>query len=174
MKDPAIPKVSKSRLKLLDKQLEPQQVEPSARREAAAVLEVLAGVRTPQQAAEALEVSLPTYFNLETRALRGLMIACSHNPRGRQRSLAPQLREANTRLANLERQVQRYQALLRTAQRTVGLSPTVEPARGVKGKGRRKKPMVRALRVIELLKQPDGSEPGSPVLSETGPVAVIG
>ena len=34
---------------------------PTARRQAAAILEVLAGARTPQQAAEALSVSLPRY-----------------------------------------------------------------------------------------------------------------
>ena len=36
---------------------------------AAAILEVLAGARTPGQAAEALGLSLPRYFQVETRAM---------------------------------------------------------------------------------------------------------
>ena len=44
-----------------------------AKRKAAAVLEVLAGLRTPQQAAEGLAISLPGYYQLEGRALKGLL-----------------------------------------------------------------------------------------------------
>src|SRR6185437_11206452 len=40
-----------------------------ARRQAAAILEVLAGVRRPSEAAQALETSLPRYYLLERRAL---------------------------------------------------------------------------------------------------------
>lgn len=48
-----------------------RQATSDARRRAAAVLEVLAGARTPTQAAEALGVSLPRYYLLEQRAIGG-------------------------------------------------------------------------------------------------------
>jgi hypothetical protein len=47
-----------------------------ARKQAAAILEVLAGERTPMQAAEALAVSLPRYYVLETQAVQGILLAC--------------------------------------------------------------------------------------------------
>jgi N-acetylmuramoyl-L-alanine amidase len=52
----------------------PQPLSPSgtssqARRQAAAILEVLAGARTPADAARALGVSLPRYYLLEEKAL---------------------------------------------------------------------------------------------------------
>src|SRR5438270_13278442 len=53
-----------------------------AQRLAAAILEVLAGMRTPRQAAEALSVSLPRYFQLETRAMHALLASCAPQPRG--------------------------------------------------------------------------------------------
>src|SRR5580658_5780818 len=54
-----------------------------AQRQAAVILEVLAGARTPTQAAAALSVSVPRYYQMETRALRGLVEACEAKPRGR-------------------------------------------------------------------------------------------
>ena len=50
---------------------------PQARRQAATILEVLAGVRRPSEAAQVLEISLPRYYQLEQRALAGLVSACS-------------------------------------------------------------------------------------------------
>ena len=47
-----------------------------ARRAAALVLEVLAGVRTPAGAATALGIRLPRYYLLEQRAIQGLISAC--------------------------------------------------------------------------------------------------
>src|SRR5262249_46597844 len=54
-----------------------------ASRVAACVLEVLAGVRTPAEAAGELAVSLPRYYQLEQRALQGLVRGCEPPPRGR-------------------------------------------------------------------------------------------
>jgi len=56
----------------------------TARRQASAILEVLAGMRTPTQAAEALGVSLPRYYVLETRAVQGILLACEPRSIGRQ------------------------------------------------------------------------------------------
>lgn len=133
------------RTKLMNKELELQQITPESRREAACVLEVLAGVRTPDQAAEALSISLPTYYNLETRALRGLIWSCTPEPPGRTLSLARKLRLAELKAVAMEKQVQRYQALLRNAQRSVGLLPPPTPLKQAgKGKRRPKKPAIRA------------------------------
>ena len=167
---------SKTRLKLLGKELQLAQIDPRARRQAAAVLEVLAGLRTPQQAADELGISLPTYFNLEIRAMRGLTFACCAQPPGRQQTLAPKLRQAQSRLAELEQQMGRYQALLRTAQRSVGLAPPVpvKPAAGARRAPRT--PSVRALRTIKALRQdqPTADEPAMAVSADPTPVAATG
>ena len=67
-----------------------------AKQRAAAILEVLAGARTPTAAAQALGVSLTRYYLLEEKALVGLLAACEPQPRG------PGA-DAGRRLAALER-----------------------------------------------------------------------
>ena len=49
---------------------------PHARRVAAILLEVLAGVRSAAEGAKALEVSLTRYYLLEQRALEALVAGC--------------------------------------------------------------------------------------------------
>jgi len=71
---------------------------PEARRAAALVLEVLAGVRTPAGAATALGIRLPRYYLLEQRAIQGLISACEPRPVGRTVS-------TDRRLARLEREL---------------------------------------------------------------------
>lgn len=145
------------RTKLLKSELELEQIPPEARKQAACVLEVLAGVRTPDQAAQTLSISLPTYYNLEMRALRGLIFSCTPQPPGRTLSLARKVRLAEQRASVAEKQLQRYQALLRNAQRNAGLlAPPPPPKDLPKGKRRPHKPRVRALRAIEALQQTNG------------------
>src|SRR5260370_37614406 len=55
-----------------------------AKQRAAAILEVLAGARSPTDAAVALGVSLPRYYLLEEKALAGLLAACEPQPCGRE------------------------------------------------------------------------------------------
>src|SRR5262245_50163616 len=118
-----------------------KDVSREARRMAAVLLEVLAGVRTPLQASELLQVSLPRYYQLETRALAGFVAACEARPRGRRAGAAnlEALRKDNERL---KRDLQRQQSLVRLTQRTVGVAPPT-PARPDTRK-RKRKPMVRA------------------------------
>lgn len=150
-----------ARTKLLEGDLSLDQISSESRKHAACVLEVLAGLRSPEQAAEALGMSLPTYYNLETRALRGLLHGCTPTPPGRTLMLLKQVRSLEIKAATLEKQLGRYQALLRNAQRAAGLSL---PAPVVAGKspGRRKhQPAVRALRAVEALQRerpPAGQE----------------
>ncbi len=129
-----------------------------ANRIVVAILEVLAGMRSPAEAASALKISLPRYYILETRALGGMVTACEPKPLGKQPS--PQ-----TRIASLEKELQqarrecaRQQALVRAAQRSVGLSAT-EAQKGKApskrdGQGRKKRcPTVRALKAANTLRK---------------------
>ena len=135
-----------------------------ANRIAVAILEVLAGLRTPAEAAQSLQISVPRYYVLETRALEGLVAACEPKPLGKQPT-------PETRIAALEKELQqvrhecaRQQALVRAAQRTVGLTlpatrpgkPKTEPTKGAakkSGKRRRRRPTVRALRAAKTLRE---------------------
>jgi sugar-specific transcriptional regulator TrmB len=139
-----------------------QDVDRPAQRQAAAILEVLAGARTPQQAAEALAVSLPRYYQLESRALRGLVQACQSRPKGRVRSPASELATLQRENARLQRELGRQQTLVRAAQRSVGLPPPPPPARTAAK--RRRQPVVRALSVARRLQQEATPAPAAPPL----------
>jgi hypothetical protein len=122
-----------------------------AKRLAAVMLEVLAGSRTPLQAAEALAVSLPRYYQLEERGVSGLLAACEARPRGRQADGEAALAALTKENQRLKREVGRYQTLVRLTQRTVGVAPPAAPAKAT-GKGRKRKPTVRALRRADRLR----------------------
>jgi hypothetical protein len=143
-----------------------------ANRMAVAILEVLAGLRTPAEAAQSLQISVARYYVLETRALEGLVAACEPKPLGKQPT--PQ-----TRIAALEKELQqvrhecaRQQALVRAAQRTVGLTlpaarpgkQKTEPAKPARKKHRR--PTVRALRAAQTLRENSSGPPPSQELEK--------
>lgn len=137
----------------------PELHSQEARRNAAVVLEVLAGACTPAEAAAALAVSQPRYFALEARALEGLVAACerrAHGPRqGPERQIARLKRETS----RLQREGARTAALLRIAQRALGLRAIEQkrPAKDAAGR-RRRKPSVRALRAARALRSPPAVE----------------
>lgn len=125
-----------------------------AKRTGAAILEVLAGLRTPQQAAEALAISLPRYYQLETRALRGLLEACEIRPRGRQVDPGKEKATLEQENQRLKQEIGRQQALVRAAQRSVGLSPPPPPPPKPAGsKTRKRQAKVRALTLAAKLHQ---------------------
>ncbi len=128
-----------------------------AQRLAAAILEVLAGVRTPAQAAEAVGLSLQRYFQLETRAMQALVSACQPRPRGRVRSADKELIRLQREHDRLERELSRQQTLVWLAQRTIGLAPPSpagpQPAGKGNNKKRQRRPVVRALRAAEVLQR---------------------
>lgn len=140
------------------------QREPSASREArqlaAVILDVLAGSRTPQQAADTQGVSLPRYYQLEARALSGLISACEARPRGRQVEATAELARVNKEVERLKRELARSQALVRLTQRTVGVAAPVPEKAGVRK--RKRKPAVRALRRAESLRVEASADPGDP------------
>lgn len=164
MKTAGSPTKKPARTKLLASKLDLEQIPAQYRKQAACVLEVLAGLRTPEQAAGSLAVSLPTYYNLETRALRGLILGCAPQLPGRSLALAKKLQGAEQRCLELDRQLQRYQALLRSAQRSMALLSPPEPR--TPGKRKAQKPAIRALRVVETLCRPDPAPPRPPVPTE--------
>jgi hypothetical protein len=138
-----------------------------ARRLCAVILEVLAGGRTPTEAAEVLGVSVPRYYALEARALGGLLKACGRKPKGRTRTPEGEVVKLQGEVKRLEGQCSRLQALLRTSQRALGLSP--QPAAKAKearapGKRRRRGPVVRALRAARVL----SSAPGGNLVEASG------
>jgi hypothetical protein len=130
-----------------------------AKRQAVVILEVLSGVRDTVEGATVMGVSLTRYYTLETRALQGLITALEPRPRGRQKTAEMQVAELERERKRLERELTRSQALVRAAQRAVGL-----PARRSEGKGsklgskgkvkRRRRRVTRAAKAIAALKSP--------------------
>jgi hypothetical protein len=134
-----------------------------ARRTAAAVLEVLAGARTPTEAAGALGVSTNRYYQLEARAIQGLTGACEPRPKGKVASPEKELARLRRETDKLRNEVARFQALARASQKAAGLAAP-KPSRSKKGgnppaggkKKRRRKPVVRALKMAKALSGTDG------------------
>jgi hypothetical protein len=137
-----------------------------AKRLAAVLLDVLAGARTPPQAAGALGVSLPRYYQLEDRGLAGLVAACEARPRGRQPNGATESHTLTKENERLKKELGRYQALVRLTQRTVGVPPPA-PAK-VAGKRRKRKPAVRAMRRADRLRAEAGGAAGAGDAAQPG------
>lgn len=138
-----------------------------ARKRAAAILEVLAGTRTPTAAAEALSVSLPRYYLLEVQALHGMLVACEPKAMGRGPSAESALAALRRECEQLRRDCARQQALVRAAQRTIGLPPPtpLKPQSNGK-KRRRRRPTARALRAVARLQSPASDTPATPAAAE--------
>src|SRR5262249_14816574 len=125
-----------------------------AQRHAAMILEVLAGIRKPAQAAQVLGVSVPRYYQLEVRALRGLVSACEARSKGRVRSAEAELAVLKRQRDRLQQELVRHQTLLRMAQRSIGLNPPAPVPEAKNGsKQRWRRPVVRALGAAEHLKE---------------------
>jgi len=105
------------------------------------VLEVLAGLKGPSEAAEALSVSLPRYYVLETRALEGMLKALEPREKGRgSPSMASRLQALEKERDRLKTELERMRSLVRAAQRTVGLPSKPKAGKdGGKQKGAKKK-----------------------------------
>jgi len=140
----------------------PQPASSQARRQAAAILEVLAGVRRPVEAAQVLETSLPRYYQLERRALLGLLAACEPIPRGRQQDASRRITALEREIRKLRRECDRQQALVRVTERSLGLALPAASKPAAKGTadksgtggGKRRRvhrPTVRALKAAREL-----------------------
>lgn len=163
-------------------QAAPPAATPSeAQRLAAAILEVLAGVRAPPAASELLGISLPRYYQLEARALEGLVAALAPRPLGKQPSLENRVKQLEKELEVARRACARQEALVRLTQRSVGLAALSKPkspppATSANGKSRKpRRPMVRALKAAQTLReQASAAEIGNPPLTSLQPSAPSG
>jgi hypothetical protein len=132
-----------------------------AMRRAAVILEVLAGTASPAEAAQALGISTPRYFVLESRAIAALVSGCEPRPRGYVKTAEKDLEALRKQQTKLQRDCARYQALARVARRTVGVRlPKTNP------KGRRRRPVVRALRLAKGLKAGEKQQPSNEEVSD--------
>jgi hypothetical protein len=133
-----------------------------ARRQAAAILEVLAGVLRPAEAAQTLGISLARYYLWERRALLGLLAACEPAPRGPRADQARRIAALERENRRLQRECDRQQALVRAAERALGLSrpgmakgakraEETSAAKGARGR-RSRRPTVRALKAARSLR----------------------
>jgi len=129
-----------------------------ARRQVSVILEVLAGERTTTEATQALEISLPRYYHLESRFIQGAITALEPRPRGRTRSFEAEVETLKRDIARLNRELARSQSLLRSAHRTLGL-PSLKKTRSSadsNSKKRKRKPSARAGRVVAVLRKEAG------------------
>ena len=117
------------------------------------------------QAAQALGVSLGRYYLLEDKALAALVTACEAQPRGRNPNGASRVASLQRECEHWQRECARQQALVRAAQRSIGLAAPPAPAAKDKDKGkgkkRRRRPVVRALAAAHRLRV----EPAAAVVS---------
>jgi hypothetical protein len=123
-----------------------------AKRIAAGLLEVLSGVRGPKDGSAALGISLNRYYQLETRALQGFLAALEPKPKGRQKRPEDRLAALERDKRRLEQELARHQALVRAAQRSLGLPGLAREEAGNKGRGRGKGTARRRSRGIRGLK----------------------
>ena len=109
---------------------EPIPASDDARRVACAILEVLAGVRSISDTAVVLGVSSARYYQLEARALQGLVQACE--PRGpgplSGAGLAAEVAQLRVERDRLKAEAARYQALARLAHGAFGAPLTTASA----------------------------------------------
>jgi hypothetical protein len=109
-------------------------------------------VRTPTQAAEALGVSLVRYYVLESRAVQGILLACEPRTLGRQATPESALAGLRRECEQLRRDCARQQALVRAAQRSIGLSALPPKPDKNGAKRRKRRPTARALRAVARLR----------------------
>jgi hypothetical protein len=137
----------------------PLDGDETAKRNAAMVLEVLAGLRSPTEASTALGVTAMRYYVLERRALEGMVQALGPRPKGKRRRPEAALAEMVRERTRLEREVGRLQALVRAAERTMRLPPVPSREKKAGEKRRARRPQVRAEKTVALLRAPTAVAP---------------
>jgi hypothetical protein len=138
------------------------------------LLEVLSGLRGPQEGSQVLGISLNRYYQLETRALQGFIAALEPLPRGRQQTPEREIKQLQGENERLVQDLSRNQALLRAAQRSLGLPRAAQGSNGgklaAKGKtvkkGKRRVRTVRATKAIAALREATESTSETPRVAE--------
>jgi hypothetical protein len=101
-----------------------QTTHPIARARALLLLRVLSGAEPLTQALATAKVSRPTYYWLERKGLRGMLLALTPMPpRGR----PPRMAAPAAQVATLERKVQQLEQAKRRAERLLMVTRTVLP-----------------------------------------------
>ena len=122
------------------------------------VLEALSGELGTTEAAEKLGVSLSRYYQLETRALKGMLEAVEPRARGPQKTPEREIKALRAEKKLLAKELRRHQALLRAAHRSVGLPATGKKTASSKGRARTKRGS-RGQTVLQTLRRgADASE----------------
>jgi hypothetical protein len=129
------------------------------RRRVSAVLEVMAGTLTPTEAAEALNISVPKYYMIESKALEGMLEACEPRPVGYAWTPERELEAMKKEHEKLKRECDRYKALARAAQRAAGFNPPRGKKKQAQKGKRKRKPTVRALTLAKRLKDQKEDKP---------------
>jgi hypothetical protein len=128
-----------------------------SKRIAAVVLEVLSGLRSTGDGAAALGIGPSRYYQLELRALQGMIEALEPRARGPKQRPETAIATLERDRERLLRELQRSQALVRLAQRSIGLTPPVPPKqRGRPGK-RRRAMTPRSVHVVRALQEASGA-----------------
>jgi hypothetical protein len=98
-----------------------------------------------------------------------LLVLDESRPRGRERSADKELAALQRQHERVQRELNRQQTLVRLAQRTIGLAPPQAAADkpGAPGKGKRRRPVVRALRAAQQLHEQSQEAPTG-TAGETG------
>lgn len=112
-----------------------------------AILEALSGELGTTEAAARLQISLSRYYQLEARALQGMLHAVEPRPKGPQKTPERELKALRAEKKGLEKELRRHQALLRAAHRSVGL-----PARGKKASSKTRVRQKRGSRGATVLR----------------------
>jgi len=123
-----------------------------AKRAMVVILEALAGSSGTTEAAERLSISLSRYYQLETRALQGMMTALEPKPRGPRKTPDGEIRALRAEKQAVERELRRARSLLRAASRSVGVKPAGKRAASKK-KGARTRRGSRGRTVLKTLKE---------------------
>lgn len=131
-----------------------------ARQVAVAVLEALSGEVGVTEAAEKLSISLSRYYQLETKALEGMLQALEPRGKGPQRTPEREIKALVAEKKALEKELRRHQTLLRTAHRTVGF-PTRRTSGGSSKKRGRVKRGCRGRTVRQTLLRPQAASEGT-------------
>lgn len=138
-----------------------------ARQVAVAVLDALSGEVGVTEAAESLGISLSRYYQLETKALQGMLVALEPRGRGPQMTPEKEIKTLRAEKQALEKELRRQQTLLRAAHRTVGLSGRRKAAGSSKRRGRPKRGC-RGKTVRQTLRPPAPEEPGDGTTQRDG------
>lgn len=119
------------------------------------ILETLSGACTTGEAAERLSISLSRYYQLETRALQGMLTALEPRPRGPRKTKDTEIRALKAEKREMARELRRASSLLRAATRSVGVRAAKKRGskKGAKKKGARRRGKARGATVLETIRQ---------------------